>query len=125
MFAITGVGILVVGPDWLNALWIVAAVVGLLSGLAWIAVVEVVSSSLGPSAKAALSVVQSTGGAVLTLVITVVLGLFFLDPNEGRALALLWIGIIAMLVAALSLLRIRRSGSHGDPAAFGRHPRRP
>ncbi len=112
VFAITGVGILVVSPEWLNALWVVAAVVGLLSGIASIAVVEVMSSSLATSEKAALSVVQSTGGAVLTLVITVVLGLFFLDPNGRDAhIALLWIGIIAMLVAALSLLRIRPTGS--------------
>ena len=112
MFAITGVGILVVSPEWLNALWIVAAVVGLLSGIASIAVVEVMSSSLATSEKAALSVVQSTGGAVLTLVITIVLGLFFLDPNGRDAhIALLWIGITAMLVASLSLLRIRPTGS--------------
>ena len=111
VFAITAVGILVVSPDWLNALWIVAAIVGLLSGVASIAVVEVMSSSLATSEKAALSVVQSTGGAVLTLVITIVLGLFFLDPNGRDAhLALLWVGIVAMLVAALSLLRIRPSG---------------
>jgi len=112
VFAITGVGILVVSPEWLNALWIVAAVVGLLSGIASIAVVEVMSSSLATSEKAALSVVQSTGGAVLTLVITIVLGLFFLDPNGRDAhIALLWIGITAMLVASLSLLRIRPNGS--------------
>ncbi|SFR92292.1 hypothetical protein SAMN04487846_0626 [Microbacterium sp. cf046] len=111
VFAITAVGILVVSPDWLNALWIVAAIVGLLSGVASIAVVEVMSSALATSEKAALSVVQSTGGAILTLVITIVLGLFFLDPDGRDAhLALLWVGIVAMLVAALSLLRIRPAG---------------
>ena len=114
VFAITAIGILVVSPDWLNALWIVAAVVGLLSGVASIAVVEVMSSSLATSEKAALSVVQSTGGAVLTLVITVVLGLFFLDPNGRDAhMALLWVGIVAMLVAALSLLRTARPDGPG------------
>ena len=112
VFAITGVGILVVGPEWLNALWVVAAVVGLLSGVASIAVVEVMSSSLASSEKSALGVVQSTGGAVLTLAITVVLGVFFLDPNGRDAhIALLWVGITAMIVAALSLLRIRPTGS--------------
>jgi MFS family permease len=112
VFAITGVGILLVSPEWLNALWVVTAVVGLLSGIASIAVVEVMSSSLASSEKAALGVVQSTGGAVVTLAITVVLGVFFLDPNSRDAhVALLWIGIIAMIVAALSLLRIRPTGS--------------
>jgi len=112
VFAVTGIGILLVGPEWMNALLIVAAVVGLLSGVASIAVVEVMSSSLASSQKSALGVVQSTGGAVLTLAITVVLGVFFLDPNGRDAhLALLWIGITAMVVAALSLLRIRPTGS--------------
>jgi hypothetical protein len=97
---------------WLNALWVVAAVLGLLTGIASIAVVEVMSSALGSSEKATLSVVQSTGGAVLTLAITVVLGTFFLDPNGRDAhIALIWIGVTAMVVAALSLLRIRPTGS--------------
>ena len=61
VFAITGDGILVVSPEWLNALWVVAAVVGLLTGVASIAVVEVMSSSLASSEKSALGVVQSTG----------------------------------------------------------------
>jgi MFS family permease len=112
VFAVTAVGILFVSPAWLNALWVVAAVLGLLAGIASIAVVEVMSSALASSEKATLSVVQSTGGAVLTLAITVVLGTFFLDPSGRDAhLALLWIGITAMVVAALSLLRIRPSGS--------------
>ena len=112
VFAITGVGILLVSPVWLNALLVVAAVVGLLSGVASIAVVEVMSASLASSEKATLSVVQSTGGAVLTLVITVVLGLFFLDPNGRDAhIALLWVGITAMVIASLALLRIRPTGS--------------
>ena len=112
VFAITAVGILLVSPVWLYALWVVAAVLGLLTGIASIAVVEVMSSALASSEKATLSVVQSTGGAVLTLVITVVLGTFFLDPSGRDAhLALLWIGITAMVVAALSLLRIRPTGS--------------
>lgn len=112
VFAITAVGILLVSPVWLYALWVVAAVLGLLTGVASIAVVEVMSSALASSEKATLSVVQSTGGAVLTLVITVVLGTFFLDPSGRDAhLALLWIGITAMVVAALSLLRIRPTGS--------------
>lgn len=112
VFAITGVGILFVSPEWLSALWVVAAVVGLLSGIASIAVVEVMSSSLASSEKSALGVVQSTGGAVLTLAITVVLGAFFLDPDGKDArIALLWVGITAMVVAALSLLRIRPTGS--------------
>ena len=123
VFAITGVGILLVSPVWLNALWVVAAVVGLLSGIASIAVVEVMSSSLASSEKAALGVVQSTGGAVLTLVITVVLAAFFLDPDSRDAhVALLWIGITAMVVASLSLLRIRptRSGaaSRNEPVGI-------
>ena len=62
VFAITGVGILVVSPEWLNALLVVAAVVGLLSGVASIAVVEVMSSSLASSEKSALGVVQSEVG---------------------------------------------------------------
>ena len=112
VFAITAVGILWVSPVWLNALWVVAAVLGLLTGIASIAVVEVMSSALGSSEKATLSVVQSTGGAVLTLAITVVLGTFFLDPNGRDAhIALIWIGVTAMVVAALSLLRIRPTGS--------------
>jgi len=112
VFAISGVGILLVSPVWLNALLVVAAVVGLLSGIASIAVVEVMSSSLASSEKATLSVVQSTGGAVLTLVITVVLATFFLDPNGRDAhIALLWVGITAMVVASLALLRIRPTGS--------------
>ena len=112
VFAVTGIGILFVSPEWLNALLIVAAIVGLLSGVASIAVVEVMSSSLASSEKSALGVVQSTGGAVLTLAITVVLGVFFLDPDSRDAhIALLWIGITAMIVAALSLLRIRPTGS--------------
>jgi len=112
MFAITAVGILLVSPVWLNALWVVAAVLGLLTGIASIAVVEVMSGALASSEKATLSVVQSTGGAVLTLAITVVLGTFFLDPNGRDAhIALLWIGVTAMIVAALSLLRIRPTGS--------------
>ncbi len=116
VFAITAVGILLVSPEWLNALWMVAAVLGLLTGIASIAVVEVMSSSLASSEKAALSVVQSTGGAILTLVITVVLGTFFLDPTGRDAhIALLWIGITAMVVAALSLLRIRPTESGPAP----------
>jgi MFS family permease len=112
VFAITGVGILLVSPVWLNALLVVAAVVGLLSGVASIAVVEVMSASLASPEKATLSVVQSTGGAVLTLVITVVLGTFFLDPNGRDAhIALLWVGITAMVIASLALLRIRPTGS--------------
>lgn len=111
VFAVTGIGILFVSPEWLNALVLVAAVVGLLSGVASIAVVEVMSSSLASSEKSALGVVQSSGGAVLTLVITVVLATFFLDPNGRDAhVALLWIGVTAMVVAALSLLSIRSTG---------------
>lgn len=112
VFAITAVGILLVSPAWLNALWVVAAVLGILTGIASIAVVEVMSSALASPEKATLTVVQSTGGAVLTLTITVVLGAFFLDPNGRDAhIALLWVGITAMVVAALSLLRIRPTGS--------------
>lgn len=108
VFAIAGVGIFLVSPEWLNGLWVVAGVAGLLSGIASIAVVEVMSSSLATSQKAALSVVQSTGGAIVTLAITVVLGAFLLDPDSRAThIALLWVGIIAMVVAALSLLRIR------------------
>lgn len=115
VFAMTGVGIMFVDQAWLNALLVVAAVVGLLSGIASIAVVEVMSSSLASSEKAAISVVQSSGGAVLTLAITVVLGTFFLDPNARDAhIALLWIGITAMVVAALALLPIRLTES--EPA---------
>ena len=47
VFAITAVGILLVSPVWLNALWVVAAVLGLLTGVASIAVVEVMSSVAG------------------------------------------------------------------------------
>lgn len=112
VFAITGVGIVFVDQAWLNALLVVAAVVGLLSGIASIAVVEVMSSALASSEKAAISVVQSTGGAVLTLAITVILGTFFLDPNGRDAhVALLWIGITAMVVASLALIPIRPTES--------------
>ena len=58
VFAITGVGILLVSPEWLNALWVVAAAVGLLSGIASIAVVEVMSSSLASSEKSALGQIR-------------------------------------------------------------------
>ncbi|MFE5670470.1 hypothetical protein ACFQ58_02565 [Agromyces sp. NPDC056523] len=112
VFAITGIGITLVGEEWLNGLWLVAAVLGVLGGVASIARIEVMSSSLASAEKSAISVVQGTGGAVLTLAITVVMGTFFLDPNGKDAhVALLWIGITAMAVAALALLPIRPTGS--------------
>jgi MFS family permease len=113
VFAITGIAISVVDEVWLNTLWIVAAVLGVLAGVASIAVVEVMSSSLAPSQKSAISVVQSTGGSILTLAITVAMGVFFLDPKGKDAhVTLLWIGVAAMVIAALALLPIR-------PTAFG------
>ncbi|GGI46740.1 MFS family permease [Agromyces flavus] len=119
VFTVTGIGITLVGEEWLNALWLIAAVLGVLGGVASIAVVEVMSSSLASSEKSAISVVQSTGGAVLTLVITVIMGTFFLDPNGRDAhVALLWIGVTAMAIAALALLPIRPT------AARDRVPRR-
>lgn len=112
VFAITGIAISLVDEVWLNTLWIVAAVLGVLAGVASIAVVEVMSSSLAPSQKSAISVVQSTGGSILTLAITVVMGVLFLDPKGKDAhVTLLWIGVTAMVVAALALLPIRPTAS--------------
>ena len=112
VFAITGIAISVVDEVWLNTLWIVAAVLGVLAGVASIAVVEVMSSSLAPSQKSAISVVQSTGGSILTLVITVVMGVLFLDPKGKDAhVTLLWIGVTAMVIASLALLPIRPTAS--------------
>lgn len=112
VFATTATGIALLEPGWLNGLWAVAGVLGLLSGMSSIAVVHVMASSLEQPQRATLSIAQSTGGAILTLAVTAVLALLFLDPNgKSGHLALLWAGAAAIGVAALALLPVGPLGA--------------
>jgi MFS family permease len=108
IFAATGFAIAVLDPIWLNLLWVVAAILGVLSGMSSIAVVGVMSSALMQAQRATISVVQNTGGSILALTVATVLAVFFLDPDSKTGhLALIWAGVVAIAIAALALLPIR------------------
>jgi hypothetical protein len=114
--AVNAIGSQVLGEGMAIGFVATAAVLGFLSGMGTVSYLDVVAGSLAPPEQSRLPVLQSSLAAGLVLAITGLDRLAFGDVDAPSAhIRLLWLGALALLVAAASCLLIQTSEGPRPP----------